>query len=150
MRFITAAARDEYILERHAEHTPLRDIGKQVEMSHEGVRQVILKAFAQSRKADIVRMIQAEGEHLADEAIANLREMALDKTIPPRSRTEAWDRARLWHESKRKLFGADAPVRRELAISDTSTWELALAADIAATERANEARAAEAVARDRQ
>lgn len=142
MDFTTTSERDEQILEYHSAHMPLRDIGKRVGLSHEGVRKIILKAFEQTRKVEIVQLIQAEGEHLADEAISNLREIALDKTVAPRTRNDAWDKARLWHESKRKLFGADAPIRKEIEIADTSTWEWQMRSEIAQIEAANERKAA--------
>jgi hypothetical protein len=142
-QFLTTEARDVFILERHAEHLPLRQIGQQVGLSHEGVRKVINTALKNNRKTEIVDMIQREGDDFAREAIHNLREIALDTTVSPRTRVEAWDKARLFWESQRKLYGADEPIKRQ-EVTDTSSWEAELRATIAATERENERRAAQA------
>ena len=143
MQFTTTEARDEHILQRHYERATLRDIGKEVGLSHEGVRKVIQKTFEQSRKIEIVRMIQAEGEELAREAMHHLRQTALDPDVSAHARNGAWAEYRLMWESVRKLYGADEPTKRQ-EVTDTSTWEAQLLASIAASERENERRAAQA------
>ena len=143
MHFDTIDARDEYILERHGEHQPLRKIAQQVGLSHEGVRKIIKGAFAKSRKADIIDRIQAEGEEIARDIMLHCRANALNERHSLTARNNSWSEYRLAWESLRRLYGVDEPVRRE-AVVDTSGWEYQMRQEIAMMELENERLAREA------
>ena len=114
--FASVEARDERILELHAEHNTLRDIGKQVGLSHERVRKIISEALRINRKAEVVAIIQAETEALADEAVSSLVQMARDRSNSTNARAICWGEARMWNESKRKCFGVDEPTRSQVSV----------------------------------
>jgi hypothetical protein len=87
--------------------------------------------------------MRVEESELADEMIGKLREMVLDASAKFRDRVEAFKALLLWTESKRKLHGLDAPIRREVEILDSSSVDAQLRAELAELER--EALAAEAI-----
>lgn len=69
-----------------------------------------------------------EETELIDAASRSLLGIALDRTVSPRTRVEAWNSVRSWAERKAKLLGLDAPTQVQVTTID------ALDAQIAALE----------------
>jgi predicted transcriptional regulator len=115
MNVLERSEREARIFELRSRRMSWTAIGKELGLSHTRVIQIFEAArdrIPASRLADL----RAESTELADRAIANLLEIAEDKTISPRTRVEAWNAIRGYDESLRKLYGADAPQRKEITV----------------------------------
>lgn len=116
--------REALIFKRREERVSFTAIAAELGISHQRVHQIFNAArdrIPAGRLADL----RAEESELADRAIANLLEIAENDTINPRTghpmvsphaRVEAWNAIRGFSESKRRLFGADAPLRKEITV----------------------------------
>lgn len=104
----------------------MRVIAKELGISHQRVSQLFQEVCDEIPAARLADMRNEEGE-LADAAIRDLLSMATNKNVSPRTRAELWGQIRGWSESKRKLFGVDAPTRRELTVVSEDTVNNAIA-----------------------
>lgn len=124
MDVLEQSAREARIIELREQRVPYRKIAAELGITHTRVIQIFQTArdrIPASRLADL----RAEESDLADEAIADLLTIAKNDTINPRTghpmvsphaRVEAWNAIRGFSESKRRLFGADAPLRKEITV----------------------------------
>lgn len=109
------SAREARIFELREQRVSFANIGKELGITRQRVTQIYNAArdrIPASRLADL----RAESTELIDEAIRDLLDIARDKSISPRTRVEAWNSIRGFDESLRKLYGADAPMRKEITV----------------------------------
>ena len=119
------AAREALIIERRASRVSFQKIGDEIGLSAPRVHEIFQEV--QNRiPAQRIGDLRAEESDLADRAIANLLEIAENTNVSPRTRAEAWNSIRGWSESKRKLFGVDAPTRREITVVSNETIDMAI------------------------
>lgn len=109
-----SAANEAKIIELRRQRLPWREIATIVNMSHEGARKCYNRALGRYPAEQLAILRIEEGESL-DEAMRHLRVLALSADSE-RNRIEAWRAFILASESKRKLYGCDAPVRREIEV----------------------------------
>lgn len=117
-------AREARIFELRTQRVSFAKIGAELGITAQRVHQIFEVArdrIPASRLADL----RAEESELADRGIADLLKIAENDSINPRTghpmvsphaRVEAWNAIRGWSESKRRLFGADAPLRKEITV----------------------------------
>jgi len=129
MDTMEASAREARIIELRSQRLSYRKIAAEVGLSHQRVVQ-IFEAARDRIPAERLADLRAEEAELADRAIQKLLLIAENDTynertgshnVSPRTRVEAWGHIRMWSESKRKLFGADAPTRREITVVTEET-----------------------------
>lgn len=121
----TAAEREAYIVAQRAARVPFRLIAAELGVSLARVSQVHKRAIDRV-PVEAVGAMRAQESELCDRAISNLLEIAENERVSPRTRCEAWGQIRSWSESKRRLFGIDAPVRREINIISEATIDTAI------------------------
>lgn len=126
--------REERILELRSQRVSFPQIAAELGVTKQRVHQIFEKArnrIPASRLADL----RAEECELADNAIAALLTIAKDDRINPKTgnpmvsphaRVEAWNGIRGWSESKRRLFGVDAPLRREITVLSDDVVDAAI------------------------
>lgn len=136
-----SAATEVKIICLRRERRSWRDIGENLGLSHEHCRQLFNKAVSKY-PAECLNVMRVEESELADEMICELRKMVLDPLAKYRDRIEGFKALLMWSESKRRLHGVDAPIRREIEIMDTTSMDAQLRAELAELE--NEHLAAEA------
>lgn len=140
-----SAQRDARIVELRAQRVPFREIGEELGISHVRVHQLWNDILTRIPAAHLDRHREEERE-LADNAVADLLKIVRDGDTTTGNRIRAWEVAAKWAERKSRLLGLDAPVKRELEITDTTGWEYQLRASVEEDERA--ARAARALTVD--
>jgi hypothetical protein len=89
--------------------------------------QQIFEAARDRIPAQRLADLRSEESELADRAIEKLLVIAEDERVSPRTRVEAWTAVRGWSESKRKLFGVDAPTRSQVSVVSQDTIEAEIA-----------------------
>jgi 2,4-dienoyl-CoA reductase-like NADH-dependent reductase (Old Yellow Enzyme family) len=113
---LEGTAREAYIIEQRTQRVPFRTIGDNLGISAQRVHQIFEAArdrIPAARLADL----RAEEAELADRAIADLlRRINTLSDEKAHGAAELWNSVRGWSESKRKLFGADAPQRKEITV----------------------------------
>jgi hypothetical protein len=114
-RTIASAEREVLIIDLHAQHLPWREIARRVGLSHERCRQ-IFQAARDRIPGERLSDLRTDHHELAYRAIHDLLQIAENPQVSPRTRAEAWNSIRGWSESDRKLFGVDAPTRREITV----------------------------------
>jgi hypothetical protein len=107
--------REALIIELHAQHVPWRAIGAQVGLSHVRCREIFMAARDRI-PAERLSDLRTDHHELAYRAIHDLLQIAENPQVSPRTRAEAWGQIRGWSESDRKLYGVDAPTRREITV----------------------------------
>lgn len=112
---IETAEREDLIIDLHGQHLPWREISRRVGLSHERCRQ-IFQAARDRIPAERLNDLRVDHHELAYRAIHDLLQMAENPQISPRTRAECWNAIRGWSESDRKLYGVDAPTRREITV----------------------------------
>lgn len=122
---MTSAQKSAYVVARRADRIPMRVIAEELGVSTPRIAQIFKRAVDRVPADQVDLMRRQEGE-LADRAISNLLEIAENIKISPRTRVEAWSAIRSWSESKRKIFGVDSPVRREITIVTEETVDNAI------------------------
>jgi hypothetical protein len=126
-------AREARIFELRAQRVGFRQIGQELGISHTRAHQIYEAArnrIPASRLADL----RAEESELLDEGVQSLLKIARDDRltsdgkpiVSPRTRVEAWNAICKFSESKRRLFGADAPQRKEVTVLSDSVVDAAL------------------------
>lgn len=115
-----AAERADLVLRLRAERRSFADIGAQLGVSKQRAYQLHQAALRQVPATTLAQVRQEEGE-LIDEAVRELRVIALDPDTSPRTKVEAWGQIRGYSESRRRLYGADAPRREEIQIISEAT-----------------------------
>jgi hypothetical protein len=128
------AKRDARIVELRAQRVPFREIADELGISRQRVQQLWDAILIRIPAAHLDRHREEERE-LADDAVRDLLDIIRDPEATHGARTRAWEVACKWSERKSRLLGLDAPVRRELEITDTTGWEYQMRAAIAETER---------------
>lgn len=107
--------REAQIIELHARHLPWRAIAEQVGVSHTQCQR-IFRAARDRVPAERISDLRTDHHELAYRAIHDLLQIAENPQVSPRTRAEAWNSIRGWSESDRKLYGIDAPTRREITV----------------------------------
>lgn len=108
-------AREALICELRSKHVAWRKIAAQVGLSHARCVQ-IYEEVRDRIPAQRLHDIRMESWELIDDAINNLLEIARDTKVSANARVLAWTEIRQQNESLRKLFGADAPSRKEVTV----------------------------------
>ncbi|WP_425171357.1 hypothetical protein [Mycobacterium sp.] len=124
MDIMERSAREALIIERRTQRVSFPKIGAELGITHQRVQQIFQTArdrIPAARLADL----RAEESELLDQAIAGLLVIATGGKSE-HARVEAWRAIIAASESKRKLFGADAPVRREVTVLTESVVDAAL------------------------
>jgi hypothetical protein len=87
---------------------------------------------AACRKYPVQNLDQHRREEieLADTAANELLDIARNPQVLPGNRIKAWEALCRWSERKARLLGLDAPLRREVEIFDTTSWEIEARAGI--------------------
>lgn len=109
------AQREARVLEMRAQRMSYRAIGAELGVSPPRVHQIFAAArdrIPAQRLADL----RDDERELADRAIHDLLGIAENPQVSPRTRCEAWGQIRGWSESLRKLYGVDAPTKREITV----------------------------------
>lgn len=109
------AEREALIIELHAQHLTWRQIAERVGLSHSRCF-TIFRAARERMPADRLSDLRTDHHELAYRAIHDLLQIAENPQVSPRTRAEAWNSIRGWSESDRKLYGIDAPTRREITV----------------------------------
>ena len=109
------AEREALIIERRADSVPFRAIAAEIGISTARAHQIFHEACNRI-PAEQLNTIRVRSRDLADRAINNLLKIAENPNNSPHSRVAAWTEIRNYDESQRKLFGADAPVRKEITV----------------------------------
>jgi hypothetical protein len=112
---MAAAEREARIIELRAHSVPFREIAKQVGLSVGRVHEIFHEACNRI-PAEQLNTIRVRSRELADMAINDLLKIARDENKSPNARILAWTEIRQTDESQRKLFGADAPQRKEITV----------------------------------
>jgi hypothetical protein len=131
---ITTAQREALIAERRAQRVPFHEIARELGISRQRVQQIWNTTLDRIPAAHLDQHREEERE-LADDAIRDLLRRIHDPNTSTNSAVRAWEVACKWAERKSRLLGLDAPVRREVEITDTSSWEYEMRQAIAETER---------------
>jgi AraC-like DNA-binding protein len=118
--------REALIIDLHAQHFTWRAIAQQVGVSHTQCQR-IFQAARDRIPADRLNDLRVDHHELAYRAISDLLKIAENPNVSPRTRAEAWNSIRGWSESDRKLFGVDAPTRREITVISNETVDSAIA-----------------------
>jgi len=140
-----SAKRDARIVELRSQRVPFREIAAELGVSHVRVQQ-LWKRILQEIPAAHLDEYRQEAAELADDATRRLLEICDDPTASHSTKIRALEVMVKWSERLARLRGEDAPVRRELEITDTTGMEYQLRATIAEGER--ELRAARALTVD--
>ena len=112
---LSPGEREALIIELHAQHLPWREVSRRVGLSHEQCRR-IFQAYRDKIPTERINDLRVDHHELAYRAIHDLLQMAENPQISPRTRAECWNAIRGWSESDRKLYGVDAPTRREITV----------------------------------
>jgi AraC-like DNA-binding protein len=120
------AEREALIIELHAQSLPWRAIAEQVGVSHTQCQRIFQDA-RDRLPAERLSDLRTTHHELAQRAIHDLLKIAENPQVSPRTRAEAWNSLRGWSESARKLWGADAPTRREITVVSAETVDNAIA-----------------------
>lgn len=131
---LTTARREALIIERRADRVPFREIAREVGVSHQRCYQIYQAALERIPASRLDEHRQEECE-MADTAVRELLDIARNGDVFPGTRVKAWDSICKWSERKAKLLGLDAPQKREIEITDTSSWEFEMRRAIEETER---------------
>lgn len=125
----TTAQREALIIERRADRVPYRTIGAELGISGQRVQKIYEAAC---RKYPVQHLDQHRRDELelTDTAVNELLALARNPQVLAGNRIKAWEAVCRWAERKSRLLGLDAPLRREIEIWDTSTWELEARAGI--------------------
>lgn len=115
MDVLERSKREARIFELRAQRVSFSKIGEELGITRQRVEQIFQAARDRIPAARLADM-RAEEAELADEGIADLLKIARDASVSPRTRVEAWQAIRAFSESKRKLFGVDAPQRKEITV----------------------------------
>lgn len=126
VQMLSPADREALIVERRADSVPFRAIAHEVGLSVTRVHEIYREACDRIPSA-AVHTVRVQSADLADRAIMDLLKIAENPQISPRTRAEAWNSLRGWSESLRKLYGADAPTRREITVVSAETVDNAIA-----------------------
>lgn len=124
MDMIETSQREAFIIEQRTKRVPLRTIGAQLGISPQRVHQIFEAArdrIPAARLADL----RAEESELLDQVIAGLLEIATNGKSE-HAKVQAWLGIIHASESKRKLFGADAPMRKEITVLTEDAVDAAL------------------------
>lgn len=121
------AQREALIVERRAHSVPFRAIADEVGLSVTRTHEIFNEACARVPAA-AVHSLRVQLSELADRGIADLLKIAESGRVSDRSRVEAWRAVLAWSESLRKLYGADAPSRREITVITDDVVDAALRA----------------------
>jgi hypothetical protein len=108
------SAREAFIIEQRTHRVSFAKIGAELGITPQRVHQIFEKArdrIPAARLADL----RAEESELLDQVIAGLLEIA-HKGNSEHARVQAFLGIIHASESKRKLFGADAPMRKEITV----------------------------------
>jgi hypothetical protein len=111
---LEGTAREAYIIEQRTKRVPFADIGANLNISPQRVHQIFQAArdrIPAARLADL----RAEESELIDRAIAGLLVIA-ETAKSDHAKVNAWLAIIRASESKRALFGADAPQRKEITV----------------------------------
>lgn len=128
------ADREARIIELRAKRVSFRDIGQELSISPQRVHQIWNEVRDRIPAAQLAQHREEERE-LADDAIRDLLQRIHDPATTTGTAIRAWEVACKWAERKSRLLGLDAPVRREIEVTDTSSWEYEMRQAIAETER---------------
>jgi hypothetical protein len=143
---LARAQRDAKVIELRRANWQWADIGAEVGLTAQRCHQ-IFEAFRLDIPNSVAESYRAEELDLLARGIRDLLVMAMNSAVSERTRAELWKEVRMHSESRRKLLGLDAPVKREVEIWDSSSEEFRLRSEIAEMER--EIAAADAVERAR-
>jgi hypothetical protein len=132
---LALAQREARIAELRSQRVPFREIAKELDISHQRVHTIWRNLLERIPTAHLDRYRDEERE-LCDDAARDLLTLIRDPQATPSNRVRAWEVLAKWAERKSRLLGLDAPIRRELEISDTGSWEHRMRAVIAEEERA--------------
>jgi hypothetical protein len=115
MQTMSTAEREALIVERRSDSVPFRAIAAEVGLSLTRVHDIYREACARI-PTTAMHTLRVQSADLADRAIHDLLQIAENPQISPRTRAECWGQLRGWSESLRKLYGVDAPTRREITV----------------------------------
>ncbi len=123
-RPIAAAERRAKVVELRRQRLTFAEIGAAIGVSDTRAYQIYRRALALI-PAPQVEEHRAEELGLVDDAIKNLLGIALDESVSPRTRIEAWTSARGWAEHKARLLGLNAPTSMQVITMDAIDAEIA-------------------------
>lgn len=124
-RDLEYAEREARIIELRKSRVSFRDIGNELGISHARAYQ-IYKNVLDRIPATQLAALRLESNELIERGITNLLEIAESTSVSPRTRVEAWNGVLKFCESQRKLYGVDAPQRKEIAVLTEDTVDKAL------------------------
>lgn len=122
---ILKAQREARVIELRARRVPWRQIAADVGVSLTRAYQIYEEAVERI-PAQKLRTVRQEASDLADAAINDLLVIARDVKNSANARVLAWTEIRQQMESIRKLFGADAPARKEVTVLTDDTVDAAI------------------------
>lgn len=125
MDVMERSEREALIIERRNQRVPFRKIAEELGITHARVQKIFQETRDRIPAARLADLREEESE-LADRGIASLLDIAENERISPRTRVEAWNSIRAWSESKRKLYGVDAPIRKEITVLTEDVVDAAL------------------------
>lgn len=114
MDMTETSAREAFIIEQRTRRVPFRTIGAELNISAQRVHQ-IFEAARDRIPAQRLADLRAEESELLDQVIAGLMDIAHNGKSE-HAKVQAWLGIIHASESKRKLFGADAPLRKEITV----------------------------------
>ena len=115
------------------------EIGRRMGVTGQRAGQLYREALAEVHRMDTEENRQEE-LGLVDTATSRLMAIAMDTSVSPRTRVEAWSGIRQWAEHKAKLLGLNAAVKHEVITLDYLDQQIAqLSAEVAAGSAAAEA-----------
>lgn len=131
---VTRQNRAARIVELRAARVPFRDIARELGISHQRCQQIYADTLAKI-PVPHVNQHREEEKELADTVVRELLVIARDKSEFASVRVKAYDSLIRMAERKARLLGLDAPVKRELEITDTASWEFQMRQELAQMER---------------
>lgn len=140
---IATAERNARIIELRRSGWHWKDIGAEVDLTMGRCNQIWMEYLRDIPSSEIVHWREEELDILG-RGIADLLLRLQNPSLSDRTAVEVWKEIRQHSESRRKMLGVDAPVKREIEFVESTSWEAQMRAEIAELEKMNERAAAEA------
>lgn len=119
-----AAERKARIVELRRQRRQWDAIGAEFDISAQRAYQLYQQALTERPNLQVDEH-RAEETELIDLAVRRLMAIAVDGSVSPRTKVEAWGTIRSWCERKAKLLGLDAPTVHQHLTMDAIDAEIA-------------------------